>query len=124
MGHDRACGKRLAGGANRGLALVALNRFGAVPGRRTAALAAVVLAAGLLTKAYFLAFVPLLIGVCVWRMRWKDLAIASVILCGLAGPWYARNLVRYGVFTGTQESGPASACLMFCAPRQPCTGRL
>jgi hypothetical protein len=30
--------------------------------------------------------------------------MASVILCGLAGPWYARNLVRYGVLTGTQES--------------------
>jgi hypothetical protein len=84
--------------------LVTLNRLGARPGRRTAALAAVVLAAGLLTKAYFLAFVPLLIGLCAWRRHWKALAIASVILCGLAGPWYARNLVRYGVFTGTQES--------------------
>ncbi len=84
--------------------LVALNRLGSSPGRRTAALAALVLAAGLLTKAYFLAFLPLLLGICVWRRRWRELAIASVILCGLAGPWYARNLVRYHVLTGTQES--------------------
>ena len=84
--------------------LVALNLLGSKPSGRAAAVAAVFLAAGLLTKAYFLAFVPLLAGVCAWRRRWYELAIASVILCGLAGPWYARNLVRYGVLTGTQES--------------------
>jgi len=48
--------------------------------------------------------VPLLVGLCVVRRRWHELAITSVILCGLAGPWYARNLVRYGVLTGTQEA--------------------
>jgi hypothetical protein len=85
-------------------ALVALNRLGSSPGGRTAVLAAVILAAGLLTKAYFLAFIPLLLGICVCRRRWRELAIASVILCGLAGPWYARNLVLYHVLTGTQES--------------------
>jgi hypothetical protein len=84
--------------------LVFLNRFDASPSGRTLALAALILAAGLLTKAYFLAFIPLLIGLCVGRRRWKDLAIASLIVGGLAGPWYARNIVRYGVFTGTQES--------------------
>lgn len=85
-------------------ALVAVNLLGSGPSGRTAAVAAVVLAAGLLTKAYFLAFVPLLVGLCVFRRRWHELAIACVILCGVAGPWYARNLVRYGVLTGTQES--------------------
>ena len=85
-------------------ALVALNVLGKSPGRRSAAVAAVALAAGLLTKAYFLSFVPLLVGLCVVRRRWHELAITSVILCGLAGPWYARNLVRYGVLTGTQEA--------------------
>jgi hypothetical protein len=85
-------------------ALVALNILGKSPGRRSAAVAAVALAAGLLTKAYFLSFVPLLVGLCVVRKCWHGLAIASVILCGLAGPWYARNLVRYGVLTGTQEA--------------------
>jgi hypothetical protein len=85
-------------------ALVALNRFGSSPGRRDAALAALILAVGLLTKAYFLAFVPLLLGLCLRGRRWRELAIASVILCGLAGPWYARNVVRYHVLTGMQES--------------------
>jgi hypothetical protein len=84
--------------------LVALNLLDSRPSHRTAAIAAAVLAAGLLTKAYFLAFVPLLIALCLLRRRWHELAIASAILCGLAGPWYARNLIRYGVLTGTQES--------------------
>lgn len=66
--------------------------------------AAVVLAAGLLTKAYFLALIPLLVGLCALRRRWSELAIASVILFGLAGPWYARNLIEYGVLSGMQES--------------------
>jgi hypothetical protein len=82
--------------------LVALNLFGANPNRRTAAIGAAILAIGLLTKAYFLAFVPLLPGLCVLRRRWHELAIGSAILCGLAGPWYARNLIRYGVLTGIQ----------------------
>ena len=43
-------------------------------------------------------------GLSTLRRRWQDLAVASLVLCGLAGPWYARNLVRYGVLTGTQES--------------------
>jgi hypothetical protein len=84
--------------------LVALNRYDASPSLRTATITAVILAAGLLTKAYFLALVPLLPVLCARRRRWRELAVASVILCGLAGPWYARNLVRYGVLTGTQES--------------------
>jgi hypothetical protein len=46
----------------------------------------------------------LLLGLCVWRRRWRELAIASAIVFALAGPWYARNLVRYGVLTATQES--------------------
>jgi hypothetical protein len=85
-------------------ALVALNLFAASPNRRNAAIAAGVLATGLLTKAYFLAFAPLIVGLCVLQKRWRELASASVILAALAGPWYARNLVRYGVVTGTQES--------------------
>lgn len=100
-------------------ALVALNRLGSNPSRRSAALAAAVLAAGLLTKAYFLAFIPLLMGLCVWRKRWRELAIASVILFGSAGPWYARNLIRYGVLTGTQEAraGISLSDVLRTAPR-------
>lgn len=84
--------------------LVALNRYDAGPRPRTVGVTAVLLALGLLTKAYFLAFVPLLVGLCALRRRWRDLAVASVILCGLAGPWYAWNLVRFGALAGTQES--------------------
>jgi hypothetical protein len=84
--------------------LVALNRFVISPSLRTVAVGAALLAAGLLTKAYFLAFVPLLAGACAWRRRWRELAVATVIVCGLAGPWYGRNLLRYGVLSGTQES--------------------
>jgi hypothetical protein len=98
--------------------LVALNILGKSPGRRAAAAAAVAAAAGLLTKAYFLAFVPLLVGLCVVRRRWHELTIASAILSGLAGPWYARNLVLYGVLTGTQESraGVDPAAVLRVAP--------
>ena len=84
--------------------LVAVNRFDANPGFRTVTVAAIILALGLLTKAYSLAFVPLILGLCAIRRRWRELAMMAVILCGLAGPWYARNLARYGVLTGTQES--------------------
>jgi hypothetical protein len=84
--------------------LVAFLTFEARPSRRAVAIAALLLAAGLLTKAYFLAIVPLLAALCVLRRRWHDLAIAFFILGGLAGPWYSRNIVRYGVLTGTQEA--------------------
>jgi hypothetical protein len=84
--------------------LVALNLLGTSPSPRAAAIAASVLAAGLLTKAYFLTFLPLLVGVCLLQRRWRELAIASLLLCGLAGPWYATNVVRYGVLSGTQEA--------------------
>jgi hypothetical protein len=84
--------------------LVALNLLDASPNARSAAIAAAALAGGLLTKAYFLAFVPLLLGLCLCRRRWREAAIALLVLCTLAGPWYARNLVQYGVLTGTQEA--------------------
>lgn len=84
--------------------LVALNQFNVNPGYRTVIAATAFLAAGLLTKAYFLAFVPLLIGVVALRRRWRELTIALLILGALAGPWYARNMIRYGVITGMQES--------------------
>ncbi|MBV9769646.1 MAG: hypothetical protein JOZ32_08755 [Bryobacterales bacterium] len=84
--------------------LVALIALASNPSGRTASLASLCLAAGLLTKAYFLALIPLLIGMCALRKRWRELAIVSLILCGLASPWYLRNIVKYGVLTGTQEA--------------------
>lgn len=67
-----------------------------------------VLAAGLVTKAYFLAFVPVFLGLIMREMLARRLpmrtaiAAASVIL--IAAPWYVRNVVLYGSFGGTQES--------------------
>jgi hypothetical protein len=84
--------------------LVALTSYDAKPSRSVALLTAILLAGGLLTKAYFLAYVPLLLGVFVLRRRWKDLLLVSAIILALAGPWYARNMVRYSAFTGTQEA--------------------
>jgi hypothetical protein len=84
--------------------LVALNRYYGNPSLRAAALSAVILSAGLLTKAYFLSFIPLLVSLCVLRRRWRELSVACAIVCGLAGPWYGRNILQYGVLTGTQES--------------------
>jgi hypothetical protein len=60
-----------------------------------------VLAAGLLTKAYFLAFVPLVLVLAV-RSRKPLQLLAAPLLA--ASPWYVRNLVLYGSLSGTQES--------------------
>ena len=64
---------------------------------------AAVLALALLTKAYLLAFVPVLAAVCVVRKRWRDLGLAVIILAAVAGPWYVRNLRRYHTISGMQE---------------------
>lgn len=84
--------------------LHALIRYRNSPSLRSAALAAALLSAGLLTKAYFLALLPLPVVLCVRHKRWRELAIATAELCVLAGPWYLRNWLRYGVLTATQES--------------------
>jgi hypothetical protein len=68
-----------------------------------------VLVAGLLTKAYFLAMVPLVAFLLVRlavedrgrRIRTALLCAAAVICCF---PWYARNLRLYGNLTGMQQS--------------------
>jgi hypothetical protein len=75
----------------------------ALVSHRTAS-AAAILAAGLLTKAYFLACIPLLLILCALRRRWRDLAIAVLLIGIVAGPWYARNVARYGDLTGTIEA--------------------
>jgi hypothetical protein len=85
-------------------AVVALVRYWKKPEMRTAAIAALLLAAGLLTKAHFLAVAPALPILCVARRRPRDLTVTLVIFGALAGPWYARNLVRYHDLSGTMES--------------------
>lgn len=74
---------------------------GPSPGRAT--LASCVLSIGLLTKAYFIALIPLVLLVCVLRRRWRDLGIALAVAAVFAGPWYARNVVRYGTISAMQE---------------------
>jgi hypothetical protein len=76
---------------------------------RRAVLLGVALAAGLLTKAYFLAFVPLCIGAVAWQIRRRkatktDAALFLTVLVAAAGPWYARNIILHGNLSGTQEA--------------------
>ena len=84
--------------------LVALIHYQMKPGAGAAAAMAGVLSIGLLTKAYFLAFVPLVFGLCIWRRRWRDLTIAALVVCLLAGPWYVRNVRRYGALLATLDA--------------------
>lgn len=67
---------------------------------------AAALTAGLLTKSYFLAFIPISLGFFVWlafRKRWRSVAALMLVLA--AAPWYARNLRIYGSLSGMQEAG-------------------
>ena len=75
-------------------------------------------AIGLLVKAYFLAFAPLLLLFAIWllllrRISWKIAASSVALALGIALPWYLRNLRLYGSFSGTQQSvagiGPIQA---------------
>ena len=83
--------------------LVMVIHYEECPSVQRAALASGVLSVGLLTKAYFIAFVPLLVSVYIFRRRWRDLGIGLVIILALAGPWYLRNAERYGTISGMQE---------------------
>jgi len=83
--------------------LVTVIHYEECPGIRRALLAWGVLGLGLLTKAYFIAFLPLPMFACVIRYKWRDLGIGLVFLAALAGPWYLRNMERYGTISGMQE---------------------
>jgi len=88
--------------------LAALARLIQQPGWRYTWRSALWLAAGLLTKAYFLAFVPLALAVgavLVWRrrVRAKMVLAGALLILALAGPWYLRNLALYHNLSGTHE---------------------
>jgi hypothetical protein len=88
--------------------LAGLARFVRAPGRRTALTTAAWLAAGLLTKAYFLVFAVFALGVAIllsWRRRARSAAIlpAAALVVLVAGPWYARNLAVYGSLGASPE---------------------
>ncbi len=67
-----------------------------------------VLAAGLLTKAYFLAFVPVWAAamlIQLWRHRLRvRTALGALAILFPAAVWYVRNVFLYGSFSGTQET--------------------
>ena len=91
------------------LFLAALAGFAGKPDRRSAFRTALWLAAGLLTKAYFLVFALLALAAAatmIWRRRTqvKTVLAGTLLVLALAGPWYTRNLVLYGNLGGTHEA--------------------
>jgi hypothetical protein len=69
----------------------------------------ILLGAGLLTKAYFLAFVPvfgalLLYGALRSHVALRSLVLPAVVPVVIATPWYVRNVVLYGSISGMQET--------------------
>lgn len=68
-----------------------------------------VFAAGLLTKAYFLTFAPLVLVLFAWQLLAQRISGRAALACGallllVDGPWFARNVVLYHTISGTQES--------------------
>jgi hypothetical protein len=89
--------------------LISLLVTATTPTDRNLLVLAAIFAAGLLTKAYFLAFVPvllvLMVRVSVRRKASARVFLMSAIMIVLAaGPWYARNLFLYRSLSGTQQS--------------------
>jgi hypothetical protein len=72
------------------------------PTTRRAVTMAVLLGIGLLTKAWFLAFLPLLF-ICALERRYRDLIAALLIVVAIAGAWYARNVILYHEISGVQD---------------------
>jgi len=67
-------------------------------------LASLWLSAGLLTKAYFLALVPVLAAISAMRGRLRGFLTCSAVVAICAGPWYLRNYRLYRTITGMQEA--------------------
>lgn len=82
------------------LFLVWLMKFAEGKGRRDLLILALLWGAGLLTKAYFLAFAPVFVACIFVHKQLLSLAVPVII----AGPWYLHNLLLYGSFTGTQQA--------------------
>lgn len=83
--------------------------FCSKPQPRSLGLLGFALAAGLLTKAYFLAFVPFVFALLLWRSARREipprvLAGCAAAVLAIAGPWYARNVALYGSLSGMQET--------------------
>lgn len=79
------------------------------PGSRTAALFGLALGAALLTKASFLPMAAFGVGLVVvgcvrGKLLWRHAALFAVLILGIAGPWYGRNLALSGNLSGMQET--------------------
>ncbi|MBI4889647.1 MAG: hypothetical protein HY821_03410 [Acidobacteria bacterium] len=90
------------------LFFLAMLRFHRQPGVRHAVILGLAVAAGLLTKAYFLPWALLAAALVVWSW-WRHLAharaaLAAAAAMALALPWYLRNAALYGSFSGMQQS--------------------
>jgi hypothetical protein len=89
--------------------LAALAVFAAKPARRAATIAGLWLAAGLVTKAYFLAFALAALILVLFLFKRKLISLTTVlpgvlIVMLVATPWYVRNQILYGNFIGTREA--------------------
>jgi hypothetical protein len=75
---------------------------------------------GLLTKAYFLAFVPAVLALFVWR-AWGRPQMTLLLVPLLSGAWYVRNMLLYGSLTGMVESvsGVGVRTVVAALPRIP-----
>jgi len=94
------------------LMVALLDRMAAIvesPTFRNAALLAFALVAGVLSKAYLLALLPVVVGIVLAlalkkRLSWRGLAgFAAIALAG-AGPWYARNVILYRNLSGMLQT--------------------
>jgi hypothetical protein len=88
---------------------VALVRFLGAPTRGAALWLGAVAGAGLLTKAYFLAWaaaaaLAVLAAVLGRRARIAQAGAFALVLCGLAAPWFLRNLYVHGSLRVMQQT--------------------
>jgi hypothetical protein len=86
--------------------MVAVTQY---PSRKAVLSLVLALSAGLLTKAYFLALVPLVVGIVAHARLTRKVSSSTAALSGflffaIAGPWYIRNIVLYRNITGMQEA--------------------
>jgi hypothetical protein len=97
------------------------------PNWRRLAVCVAALAAGLLTKAYFLSAVPVMVVVAATvarrlpRTGWARPVVAMVLCVAAAGGWYARNGRLYRSVSGMQEvkGGTPLSTLIDAAGRAP-----
>jgi hypothetical protein len=109
------------------LFLVWLGKAARSNGRRDLLILAGIFSAGLLTKAYFLAFAPVFfafIGVELRRRMGATALLALLIPLISAGPWYWHNHRLYGSFSGTQQSvaGIGFVQVLSAVPKIPWVG--